>query len=559
MGLSLGLSTPVRAADDSSAPFESTTEPTSESAAESPESEGDAELDSSFDSDTDLTDEPAEQDEAPVDVPTEREAALDALEEVEELTAPVSRPVARERIESGEGRHATMALRDLALRMDALNRTERRITLGNYTRPAGGHDFTKRCQANICVHYYPTGSAAAAAHPEDAATDAWAQQTLATLVHVSQTYQAAGYRLPKGDGTYGGDARTDVYLADVGATGRYGYCTADFYANGRPVFNPGPNRSDLPAFCVLDNDYHRAQFGADPKQTLEVTAAHEYTHAVQFAYDYGEDRWFMEAAATWAEEQIYDHINDNRQYLRFSQLRRPGLSLDTYGGANGFLQYGDWVFFQYLTERIPARTGALPNLMLSIWKLADSVSGPDYYSTRAIQAALAQRGVKLPRIFAQYAVANRHPARAYSEGAAFPTSGARTTPLRPKKRAAAGSFRVDHLASKTVRFVPKRLRAKRNKLRIEVNMANRGTGSLAAVTVYSKTGGVRTRFVKLNKAGNGKIRTAFNSRQIRYVELTLVNANRTFKQCWVARSAFSCRGVPVRDDMLEKYSVRAVR
>ena len=42
-----------------------------------------------------------------------------------------------------------------------------------------------------------------------------------------------------------------------------------------------------------------------PLENLEVTAAHELFHAVQFAYDYDEDAWFMEATATWAEDEVY--------------------------------------------------------------------------------------------------------------------------------------------------------------------------------------------------------------------------------------------------------------
>ena len=47
------------------------------------------------------------------------------------------------------------------------------------------------------------------------------------------------------------------------------------------------------SFCVLDNDFARAQFGRAPMDTLRVTAAHEFFHAIQFNYDYREDRWLI--------------------------------------------------------------------------------------------------------------------------------------------------------------------------------------------------------------------------------------------------------------------------
>ena len=46
-----------------------------------------------------------------------------------------------------------------------------------------------------------------------------------------------------------------------------------------------------------------------------MTAAHEFFHAVQFAYDAADDQWFMESTATWMEDEIYDDVNDNLQYL----------------------------------------------------------------------------------------------------------------------------------------------------------------------------------------------------------------------------------------------------
>ena len=49
--------------------------------------------------------------------------------------------------------------------------------------------------------------------------------------------------------------------------------------------------------------------------SLRVTAAHEFFHAIQFAYDVNEDIWFMEGTATWVEDEVYDSINDNYQFL----------------------------------------------------------------------------------------------------------------------------------------------------------------------------------------------------------------------------------------------------
>ena len=44
----------------------------------------------------------------------------------------------------------------------------------------------------------------------------------------------------------------------------------------------------------------------------------------------------MEATATWAEDEVYDSVNDNLNYLPLGQLGRPDLPLDrsfTNGGT----------------------------------------------------------------------------------------------------------------------------------------------------------------------------------------------------------------------------------
>ena len=64
-----------------------------------------------------------------------------------------------------------------------------------------------------------------------------------------------------------------------------------------------------------------------------MTAAHEYFHATQFAYDIAEDGWFLEATATWAEDELYDDVNDNVQYLTDSPITHPGQPIDKFGGT----------------------------------------------------------------------------------------------------------------------------------------------------------------------------------------------------------------------------------
>ena len=108
--------------------------------------------------------------------------------------------------------------------------------------------------------------------------------------------------------------------------GLYGYCTSD-----------DPSRRTaraVSAYCVVDDDFARSQFSgsANGLRALKVTAAHEFFHAVQFAFDWLEDLWLMEGTAAWIEDEVYDSVNDNIQYLRTSPVseRLYYLEIDYY-------------------------------------------------------------------------------------------------------------------------------------------------------------------------------------------------------------------------------------
>ena len=206
--------------------------------------------------------------------------------------------------------------------------------------------------------------------------------TLTTMTNVHETYVGAGYRPPKPDGIRGGDARTDIYLADIGQDGLYGYCTSD---------EPDSNRWDRWAYCVLDNDYDPDEFPTNtPLENMRVTAAHEYMHAVQYAYDAFEDGWFMEATATWAEDELFDNVDDNVQYLPSGPLGKPRVPLDLSTTPHW---YGDWIFFRYLTERFPTEVGGMPSLVRDMWQRADAIPGAgDEYSLQAVSGRTGRPG-----------------------------------------------------------------------------------------------------------------------------------------------------------------------
>ena len=157
---------------------------------------------------------------------------------------------------------------------------------------------------------------------------------------------APGTGSRESDGTDRRRVHSPTFTSRRLGTGLYGYCAPEGSGSAR----------DRKAYCVLDDDY--TGFPRTQLENVQVTAAHEYFHAVQYAYDATEASWFMEATATWAEDEVYDAVNDNVQYLRAGQLGRPDLPLDrSYTNGN---HYGNWIFFRYLTEKYRASAGGMP-------------------------------------------------------------------------------------------------------------------------------------------------------------------------------------------------------
>ncbi|MDQ6523591.1 hypothetical protein RB608_08280 [Nocardioides sp. LHD-245] len=456
------------------------------------------------------------------DDPVAQELAEQALEKVQELIepAPSATPA------TADSADLTMALRDLAvtredlppsLQEDAARLLARPSTAHRPPPGSGGIECTPGsglpcytmgeaapvCGGGICVHYV-TGTA-------DAATPPYVNAVLSVMNNVASRYAAAGYRAPVGDGVNGGGTNLfDVYLADLGSRGLYGYCTTDQRVSGHVT---------APAYCVLDNNY--AEYGAvpGPLANLQVTAAHEYFHAVQFAYDVNEETWLLEATATWAEDEIYTDINDNRQYLKGGPLGQPAQSMDY---QRGLAPYGAWIFFKYLSERFPAVNGpgGMPVIVHDIWELA--AGAPN--ARQAIGAALAARGTDLRTQFGRFAAANRQPALNYAEGAAYMRARLwRGVKLTNSRRSFSDRTSLNHLASRTIRFKSKV--SGKARVRIHVDVPKRKKGGYVMVTIKKKGKTPVTKMVKINRKGDKTKAFAFG-KKVKWVEVTLANAGK---------------------------------
>jgi len=203
-----------------------------------------------------------------------------------------------------------------------------------------------------------------------------------------------GYRQPPADGPwygdedYGGDSRYDVYVEDLDNHWVYGYTQSEYVVpEGHPLATT--------SYLVVDNDYSSSIYPTPGNAGLMVTAAHEFFHAVQFAYDTREERFFMEISSTWMEDVVYDAVNDYYYYLASGSsalFNCPELSLVTFDGIH---EYSSCVWAHYLAKRFGRR------IMREIWEGCVQKTALD-----AMGEVLDSRGMTLASAHNEFAIWN---------------------------------------------------------------------------------------------------------------------------------------------------------
>jgi hypothetical protein len=479
-------------------------------------------------------------------------APNDALDRVLAILAPDHAYRSTPGAATASKHELTLALRDLAAGLAGLTPARRSAAERLLARPTGkavegwGPAYTvpeaRLCDANVCIHWVEsTTDAPPGADGDPGTVPEWARTTLSVFQQVWATEVVAmGYRAPKTDSLSPenrGDCRLDVYLADVGDT-VYGYCASD---------DPDVQRSSASAYCVVDDDFARAQFPGPTNglAALQVTAAHEFFHAVQFSYDYHEDTWLMEGTAAWIEDEVFDDVNDNRQFLNASPLSRSTIPLDL---SFAPYHYGAWIFWRYLSERFD------PALVREVWEHADGArGGGGLYSLAATRAAVSARGLSFGTVFARFTAVNRMPATGYEEGTAYPLAPAsRTWTLRvPGASTGWRSRSLEHLTSRSFGF--RTAGATSGRLRLDLLLPPRSTGSEARLLVYRRSGAVSVRSLPAGAGGKTTVRVRVRG-AVRF-ELILVNASTRIAGCGLFTTPFSCSGKPLDD--AQRYGFRA--
>lgn len=442
-------------------------------------------------------------------------------------------PVVRARTPAAELEHTTFVLRELFESLPELEGDDRVLAEQILARPTDGardprgYGYTTRsvkdCRRTVCLHWVKSTRDAPPSR-------AWAKKSLRVLQQVYRfEVNKLGYRRPVPDRRHGGNSKFDVYLKDLG-TGLYGFCVPEYYKPG--------SRKVASGYCVIDNDFSRAQFNGSPGANLRVTLAHEFFHAVQFAYDFTDDPWIYESTAAWMEERFADSVDDNRQYLPVGQVRLSHIPLDTF--AEPGFHYGNWVWWEYLSSRFGNR------VVRDVWSRLDANKGrPDMYSTQGLRSVLRSRG-GFTKVFAAYAGANNVPRRSYAEGRSWPSaivSG--SDRLGKRDRRAAFGTRLDHMSSRNYVVKPDRTMRGRWKLRVKINGPSRASSPAAYLIVRKKGGGIERRAIGLTRKGFGKRIVSFNRSRTRSVIVTVANTSTRFT-CRRG-TAYSCRGA-ARDD-----------
>ena len=173
----------------------------------------------------------------------------------------------------------------------------------------------------------------------------WVQQVAQTFEDVAAFYTARGWNLAP---TVNG-ARYNIYLRNLAPLNLYGQTTSTTAV-------PTSFANSFASYMEIDKDftsqiYTNARNGNyTPLQSLQITAAHEYHHAIQYGYNYFFDIWYAEASSTWFEDDLYDGVNQLYSYIP-TWFSNSTLPLDTDASTTTGGGYGRWIFNRYLAEQ----------------------------------------------------------------------------------------------------------------------------------------------------------------------------------------------------------------
>ncbi len=259
-----------------------------------------------------------------------------------------------------EAAHCGMPLKhELSRDWNKLEPTTQKVLAKQLALPAlsGGEIIVNSTGGHFRIHYTTSGADAPKTTIINSYTGLgltsaadWANKVGETFEFVYTYYQNLGYHAPS-------SVPYDVYLDTP-------------TQNNVPLYgvtNPLNTQSGFPygssSYIEINKDFTSSIFSPQtytPLQSLQITAAHEFHHAIQYGYSAYFDDWYAEATSTWFEGEVYGGVKQSYNYLyqsntnnsspawfRYSE-KEIDIPIDlTFGGG-----YGRWIFNRYLAETL---------------------------------------------------------------------------------------------------------------------------------------------------------------------------------------------------------------
>ena len=246
-----------------------------------------------------------------------------------------------------------------------------------------------------------------------------------------------GHRTPISDG----DSYYDVYIRNLAPQSLYGGAWPETFTG-----------HVTSSYMQVDNNYTDSIYQTRGLDGLHVTAAHEFYHAVQFAYyvDFNE-LWWHELTAVWMEDVVYDDLNDYYQYLP-SFFSFPTASLDRFTDAYDLHPFGAAVYAHHIEHLHGAKA------IRNTWEVLRE-RDPSSYGLDDVDAGMPPGGFAgvMPRFAVwNYLTGSRVGPKYYAEAEAYPPVKTETV-LPGTSLPVSGSRRVDHLGVDYLRVATERL------------------------------------------------------------------------------------------------------
>jgi len=246
---------------------------------------------------------------------------------------------------------------------DLLEASTQKVLAKQLALPALDGPFFISSGGHFEIRYYTSGpDAVPLIDLNNNGTPDWVETVAITFENVYTYYGTQGYKLaPTTSGT-----RYIIRLIDLAPQRYYGITTSDVSVPSTDY----PNA--YTSWMELDNNFTDSIYKPGiytPLQSLQITAAHEYHHAIQYGYNYYFDIWYAEATSTWMEDELYDDVNQSYTYINnwFTQSK---LALDTPVSTTTGGGYGRWIFNRFLAETHS------PASIRGVWEKLASLPSP---------------------------------------------------------------------------------------------------------------------------------------------------------------------------------------